>query len=1138
MLLQLRATATSALLLFSCNHFGLSDGEEAVVGDTVVGDTVVDDTTYYTSFEATDPQPVASSHIDRQTRAATMLVKPDSGPSHAWNAKPGVGFTGLRSLRYEGHIEAPSGGAATSELFEVDLPVTENTALSYLIFPDEQKTDAGSPSTYVSIDLAFSDGTFLSDLGATDQHFAPLSPRGQGESRTLFSGEWNKKVVHLGPRANGKTVKRILLAFDAQIGPGDFGGYIDDLRIAKTPPLTSRPLTEYVLTTRGTNSSGDYSRGSTVAATAVPHGFNFWTPVMDASSESRLYVYQKQNNVDNLPELQALAVSHEPSPWMGDRQNFQIMPQATSGRPTADRRARALAFRHENEEARAHYYGVLFENGIRAEIAPQDHSAIFRFTFPMESACLIFDHRNNEGALTLNADRRELSAYSDARSAASVGASRMFVYAKFDSPVVSSSMLHDGGGPDVTGHFCFDTGPSQHPVIMRIATSFISVDQARRNLAQEIADTEGFDEVKERARAQWDSVLGVVRVEGANLDQLTTLYSNLYRLFLYPNSAFENVGTRDAPDYRHASPVVQPDSAPTPTHTGARVASGKLYVNHGFWDTYRTAWPAFTLLTPRRTGEMIDGFVQQYTDGGWISRWSSPGYADMMTGTSSDVAFADAYVKGVTNFDAESAYRAARRNAMVVPPHGGVGRKGQESAPFLGYVPNSTSAGFSWAMASYLNDFGLGKMALALSKQTNGAARIQYVTEAEYFLERALNYRSLFNPELAFFLGRAADGKWSSSKESYDPRNWWGDYTETNGWNSAFEAPHDGRGLANLYGGRVALANKLDEFFDTQPPSAQYGRGAGAIHEEIEARDVRMGQLGLSNQPSYHIPYMFLYAGRPSRTQETVREALRRLFVGSDIGQGYLGDEDNGAASAWYLFGALGFYPLQVGSPYYVIGSPLFRKATVQLENGKRIVINAANNSARNVYVQGLRINGKRYEKTYIAHTLLTAGATLDFDMGPEPSRWGTEDDDAPLSLTTGTATPNPIADVTRSAEVSCSACTNVQGLFDDTSSTDVVFSKDEASVDLHFASTAPAIRLYTMTSSADTTDPAEVVLLGSNDGTEFVVLDRRTQLRFADRRETQVFRIATSGKYSHYRLTFLGRAPMSLSEVELLSKP
>lgn len=211
---------------------------------------------------------------------------------------------------------------------------------------------------------------------------------------------------------------------------------------------------------------------------------------------------------------------------------------------------------------------------------------------------------------------------------------------------------------------------------MRIATSLVSVDQAKANLTREIPDGATFAGVRDRARSQWDGLLGRIEVEGASRDQLTTLYSNLYRLYLYPNSGFEQVGSRS----RYASPFSPQTGQDTPTHTGSKIVDGEVYVNNGFWDTYRTTWPAYSLLTPKRAGKMVDGFVQQYKDGGWISRWSSPGYADLMTGTSSDVAFADAYVKGV-EFDAEAAYAAAVKNATVAPPHPGVGRKGMTTSP-------------------------------------------------------------------------------------------------------------------------------------------------------------------------------------------------------------------------------------------------------------------------------------------------------------------------------------------------------------------------------------------------------------------------------------------------------------------------
>jgi len=1067
------------------------------------------------------------------------------GPGGSWNAKLSAGFTGVRAFRYAGTVSATGRGYSYNRMFDVDVRVTPTTELSYLIFPDDEANDASYPSTYAAIDLAFDDGTYLSDLGAVDQHFATLSPQGQGASRSLYPSEWNYKVARIGDVAAGKTVKRILIGYDHPAGPAAaFGGWIDDIRITGTPihPAPTH-LSDYVVTTRGTNSSGGYSRGNTYPATAVPHGFNFWTPVTDAGSNSWIYEYHRKNSNDNLPMLQALSLSHQPSPWMGDRQSFQVMPSTTAATPNANRGQRALPFRHQNEIARAHYYGVTFENGIRAEITPTDHAAMLRFTFPGDTANLVFDNVTNAGRLTLDAATGTLSGYTDARSALSTGAGRMFFYAVVDKPVTASGMLSGGGGSNVTGYFKLGLSAADRTVTMRIATSLLGLDQARHNLELEIAADDTFDTVLARAQALWDAKLGVVRVEGANLDQLTTLYSNLYRLFLYPNGAFENTGTADAPVYRYASPVTPPAGANTPTQTGARVVDGKLYVNNGFWDTYRATWPAYALLTPGDAGAMIDGFVQQFRDGGWVSRWSSPGYADLMTGTSSDVAFADAIVKGVRNLDAAAAYDAALRNATVASPDGAVGRKGNDRSIFLGYTPTeSVGDGLSWALAGYLNDFGLGNLAAALAVDASDPRHQEYVENAEYFLSRAVGYVNVFDPAIGFFQGRSLTGARRWNPASYDPRVWGYDYTETNGWNMAFDAAHDGQGLANLLGGRDQLGAKLDAFFATPETGTFVGSFGGVIHEMREAKDVRMGQLGLSNQPAFHIIYMYAYAGQPAKTQARVRDALNRLWIGSSIGQGYIGDEDNGALSAWQIFSALGFYPLQVGSANYVVGSPLFTKATIALENGHSIVVNAPSNSGRNVYVQGLRVNGRPYAKTYLPHALLAAGATLDFDMGPAPSAWGTGADDVPPSLTTGTEAPRPLRDLATGAAGTATASdgTTVTGLFDDTSGTRVTFTAANPSVDYHFAGDPQQVTFYTLTSSNGVADPTGWTLSGSADGATWTVIDQRTAQEFRWRLQTRAFKVATPGAYAYYHLELTGPAsgPPALAEVELLAWP
>lgn len=338
-------------------------------------------------------------------------------------------------------------------------------------------------------------------------------------------------------------------------------------------------VSDYALTTRGTQSSGGFSRGNNFPATAVPHGFNFWTPVTNASSLSWLYDYARANNADNLPTIQAFSASHEPSPWMGDRQTFQVMPSAASGTPDTGRGARELAFRHENETARPYYYGVRFENGLKTEMAPTDHAAALRFSYPGDDASVLFDNVTDQAGLTLDKDAGVITGYSDVKSGLSTGATRLFVYGVFDRPVT------EGSSSGVKGYLRFDAG-SDRTVTLRLATSLISLDQAKDNLRQEIPVGTSFEQVRDRARGQWDRLLGKVEVEGATQDQLTTLYSGLYRLYLYPNSGFEKVGSK----YQYASPFSPMPSPDTPTHTGAKIVDGKVYVNNGFWDTYRTTW--------------------------------------------------------------------------------------------------------------------------------------------------------------------------------------------------------------------------------------------------------------------------------------------------------------------------------------------------------------------------------------------------------------------------------------------------------------------------------------------------------------------------------------------------------------------
>lgn len=1078
---------------------------------------------FFASFDTHERDLVAD-------RANALQVAIGSGPDAPYAAKHHAGYSGAHALHY-----SSQGGAGRRTLFTTDHLIGADTTLSWMVLPESVGDDHVS-STFVSLDLLLDDGSRLSASNALDQHGVAIGAAAQGASRALYPQQWARKAVRLGDvaRLRGRRITAIALEVAPQ-GGAPVRGWLDDIAIAEVPRVAPARPSDWVLTTRGTQSNGTFSRGNNFPATAVPHGFNFWTPATDAGTLGWLYRWNEHNGADNRPRLQALSLSHQPSPWMGDRQTFQVMPSTHSGAPEADRVKRALAFSHANEVARPYRYAVQLDNGIQAEIAPTDHAALFRFRFPPGGdANLLFDNVDARGGLTLDAATQTLSGYTDVRSGLSTGATRMYVYARFDTPWKASGRS-DTGRP--TGWIKFAAG-STREVQMRIATSLISLEQARHNLALEIAPQDSLERVAARAQDAWDALLGRVEVAGASDDQRTTLYSNLYRLHLYPNSAHENAGSASAPDWRYASQNSWSDEATdgSAVRSFAPIRDGRVYVNNGLWDTFRTAWPAYALFAPE-AGALVQGFLEQARAGGWVARWSSPGYADLMVGTSSDVAFADAWRKGVQGFDPAEAYAAALKNATVVPPARHVGRKGMARSTFRGYADTDTHEGMSWSMEGALNDFGIAGMADALAQQTpDAAARERYATEALYFRHRAAGYAALFDPAIGFFQGRTPDGGWRLDAAHYDPREWGNDYTESSGWTFAFTAPHDGEGLAALYGGRDALATKLDTFFAT-PETAQAalsGSYRGVIHEMTEARDVRMGMYAHSNQTAHHIPWMYLYAGQPWKTQQLTREILARLYLGSEIGQGYAGDEDNGEMSAWYLFAALGLYPLRMGAPEYVIGSPLFTHASVQLPNGRTLTVNAPQNSPRNVYVQSLKVNGKPWRKTWLPHADIAKGATLDFVMGPRPSRWGTDADSAPPSLTPPGQHPAPLQDLlgTR-ARITREDGGAVDALHDDDAATMATLSSTSAVTVSGIDAGTPT--LYTLTSGNAAIANGGWTLEARAGSGHWTVIDQRRDEVFRWPLQTRPFRIATPGAYTDYRLRVSTPKPVQLAEIELL---
>jgi predicted alpha-1,2-mannosidase len=892
------------------------------------------------------------------------------GPADPPASRAGLGFSSVEPFT----IELPPGDGIVA--FKVPVPgmaghrVAAGDRLSYACFP----VSAGSPAdedafyaaTALALDLEFDDGSRLSELEPLDQHGTPLLPGAQSAAKTLYVDQWNARAVALDA-ASGRIVERVV----ARMGrhPGNtLTAFLDDVGIAGAPTRPQSAL-GWVRTTRGTHSSGRFSRGNTAPIVAVPHGGVFGIPMTDAGAADWPYAYHAHNRAsDNRPAVQAFATSHLPSPWVADRGVFQLMPSALDA-PDCGRDARALAFDHAAEEAGPHLYRVRFDCGIVAELTAGDFALGFRLALPTGRGSLILDHH---GTVTDVRRHREHGVLLlEARLADRADAPAHYLHLRVPGVVRDETFV---AGGRLGGYLTVEAGPSG-TVQPAVGISTIGFDEARQNLG----DAGGFDEMLDAATRRWTAKLATVEADGATDDQLTTLYSSLYRLFLYPNRHAERPGNTRS---RYRSPV------------DGEVREGSYSANHGFWDTYRTCWPALALLSPGDAGRLAHGFVQHYADGGWTSRWSAPGPLDAMTGTTTDTVFASLAVVGVPGIGLRTAYESALKNATVPPSCDRVGRKRLDTAIFLGYVPSDLHEGLSWTLDNALNDWGAAVLARTLLDRDPcgpGAQRLR--TEYEYFARRSLAYRRVFNGKLGFFIGRTADGAWRVPEDAYDPAVWGFDYTETNGWGMAFTVPHDGDGLARLHGGEAGLGAALDRFFATRETgeasvAGSYGR---VIHEMPEARDVRMGMLGLSNQPAHHIPFMYMFAGRHDDAHRIVAEARKRLFIGSEIGQGYPGDEDNGEMSAWYVLCALGFYPLVPAAGSFVLVPPLFPRVVLRPEGGAALTVSVRNPECHGSYIARVRVNGADWNDISIDHATLAAGGSIEFELSQTPCGWAAD---------------------------------------------------------------------------------------------------------------------------------------------------
>jgi predicted alpha-1,2-mannosidase len=721
---------------------------------------------------------------------------------------------------------------------------------------------------------------------------------------------------------------------------------------------------DYVSILVGTQSKHSLSTGNTYPAIAMPWGMNFWTPQTGKNGDGWAYTYDAD-------KIRGFKQTHQPSPWINDYGQFSIMPitgkdgdKISSSYEEDDR---ASWFSHKSEIAKPYYYKVyLADYDVTTERTPTERAAMFRFTFPeTRRSAIVIDAMDNNSYIQIVENENKIIGYTTKNNGGVPDNFKNYFVIVFDKPFSARStqtikketrnesdqLQQTNNSSTAAIGFATHKGEIVHA---RVASSFISYEQAELNL-KELGDNT-FDQIVDKGRAEWNKVLGKIRVEDDNIDNLRTFYSCLYRSVLFPRSFYE---TDAQGNVVHYSPY------------NGQVLPGYLFTDTGFWDTFRCLFPFLNLVYPEMNAKMQEGLANTYKESGFLPEWASPGHRGCMVGNNSASVVADAYLKGLRGYDIETLWQAVLHGTNHVHPQvSSTGRLGYEFYNQLGYVPYDVNIRESAArtLEYAFDDWSIYKLGQALGKPEK---------EIEIFAQRALNYKNLFDKEHNLMRGKNADGTFQSP---FNPLKWGDAFTEGNSWHYTWSVFHDPQGLIDLMGGKQGFNQMMDSVFNVPPlfDDSYYG---GVIHEIREMQIMNMGNYAHGNQPIQHMIYLYNYSGEPWKAQYWVREVMDKLYNAHP--DGYCGDEDNGQTSAWYVFSALGFYPVCPGSNEYVIGSPLFKKVTVNLENGKKLVITAGNNNKANRYISSLTLNGKTYGKNYLTHDDLTNGGVINYRTSP-----------------------------------------------------------------------------------------------------------------------------------------------------------
>lgn len=729
---------------------------------------------------------------------------------------------------------------------------------------------------------------------------------------------------------------------------------------------------DYVSTLVGTQSSYAISTGNTYPAVCMPWGMNFWTPQTGKMGDGWTYTYTAD-------KLRGFKQTHQPSPWINDYGQFTIMPE-TGEAPIFDEEKRASWFSHKAEVATPYYYrAYLADYDVVTELAPTERAAIMRITFPESKSYVVVDAFDKGSYVKIMPKERMIVGYTTKNSGGVPHNFKNYFVMKFDKDFTYTAAVADGriNTADVKaecnhagGIVGFKTSRGEQ-VNVRIASSFISEEQALENLKELGSDS--FDEVKARGRKTWNDILGRIEVKSDDIDHLRTFYSCLYRSVLFPRSFYEKNAKGEIVHY---SPY------------NGEVLPGYMFTDTGFWDTFRCLFPLLNVMYPSMNEKMQAGLVNAYKESGFLPEWASPGHRGCMVGNNSASIVADAYLCGLKNYDAETLWQAVVHGASAVHPTvSSTGRLGYEYYNKLGYVPYDVKINENVArtLEYAYDDWCIYEFGKALGKSKK---------ELEPFRKRAFNYRNVFDSESKLMRGRLKNGKFQSP---FSPLKWGDAFTEGNAWHYTWSVFHDPAGLIQLMGGKQTFNNMLDSVFNVPPlfDDSYYG---SVIHEIREMQIMNMGNYAHGNQPVQHMIYLYGYSGEPWKTQYWIRQTMQRMYNANP--DGYCGDEDNGQTSAWYVFSAMGFYPVCPGAGEYVLGAPYFDEMTLHLENGRTVSIKANDNTDDNCYVNSLTLNGKPYSKNYIKRSDLMQGAQFVYNMSAKPNySRGTAESDAPYSF-------------------------------------------------------------------------------------------------------------------------------------------